>query len=163
MAQTSSTPLPDTNFSYRTGTLYPLVLRIFQSSATLYFWSVQPHSAGTVLRLASGRCRRTAPPPPGWGSPGTGDEVSQVTYITWRMDGSRGRGRVMRVGLGRHSGREFQTSERASSLHSSVARGVETVGRGVCRASRAYVVSAKAAMLRNIESRISSTAHAQEL
>ena len=60
-----------------------------------------------------------------------------MTRITCRMDGSRGRGRVMRVGLGRHSGREFQTSERASSLHSSMARGVEKVGRGVWRAKRA--------------------------
>ena len=67
----------------------------------------------------------------------TGGEETE-TEVTWRMDGSRGRGRVTRVGLGRHSGREFHTSARASSLHSSrMARGVETVGRGVWRARRA--------------------------
>ena len=38
--------------------------------ATLYFWCVQQHSAGTGPRLAGGRCLRIAPPPPGWESPG---------------------------------------------------------------------------------------------
>ena len=43
VAQTSSTPLPDTNFSYRTGTLYPLVL--YFSLQPPYIFGVSSHTA----------------------------------------------------------------------------------------------------------------------